>query len=119
MRQRKPGTNTQRFAMWVQSASRRSMSMKMCAARARRIVDSVMPRPSTIEQLPPDILEQLQELLRDPRVTQMEATARINAILADQGEEPVSKSAVIRYAVRMEQVGAKLRESRAVADMWF
>ena len=77
-----------------------------------------MPRPSTIEQLPPDILEQLQELLRDPRVTQMEATARINDILAEQGEEPVSKSAVNRYAVRMEQVGAKLRESRAVADMW-
>lgn len=77
-----------------------------------------MPRPSTIEQLPPDILEQLQALLRDPRVTQMDATARINEILAEQGEEPVSKSAVNRYAVRMNEVGAKLRESRAVADMW-
>jgi len=77
-----------------------------------------MPRPSTIEQLPPDILEQLQALLRDPRVTQMDATARINAVLEEQGEEPVSKSAVNRYAVRMEHVGAKLRESRAVADMW-
>ncbi len=77
-----------------------------------------MPRPSTIEQLPPDILEQLQALLRDPRVTQLDATARINAVLADKGEEPVSKSAVNRYAVRMDQVGERLRQSRAMAEMW-
>lgn len=77
-----------------------------------------MPRASTIDQLPPDILEQLQALLRDPRVTQLDATARINAILAEKGEEPVSKSAVNRYAVKMDQVGERLRQSRAVAEMW-
>jgi len=93
------------------------MPLSICAPfLAPESID--MPRPSTIEQLPPDILEQLQALLRDPRVTQMDATARINAVLEEQGEEPVSKSAVNRYAVRMEHVGAKLRESRAVADMW-
>src|SRR3569832_464552 len=79
---------------------------------------AVMPRPSTIEQHPPDILEQLQELLRDPRVTQMEATARINAILADQEVEPVSKSAEKRNAERKKQDRTKQHESRAVADMW-
>ncbi|MCK9468190.1 MAG: DUF3486 family protein [Porticoccaceae bacterium] len=78
-----------------------------------------MARPSTVEQLPPDILEQLQALLRDPRVSQMDATVRINAILAEQGHpERVSKSAVNRYSRRMEQVGERLRQSRAVAEMW-
>lgn len=77
-----------------------------------------MARPSTIEQLPPDILEQLQALLRDPRVSQMDTTARINAILEERGEKPVSKSAVNRYSQRMEEVGDRLRQSRAVAEMW-
>lgn len=78
-----------------------------------------MPRPSTIERLPPDILEQLHALLRDPRVTQLDATARINAVLAEDGiETRVSKSAVNRYAVRMDEVGERIRESRAVAEMW-
>jgi hypothetical protein len=77
-----------------------------------------MPKPSTIDTLPPDILEQLQALLRDPRVTQLDATVRINAILAEQGQEPVSKSAVNRYAMKMDKVGAKLQQSRAIAEMW-
>jgi len=75
-------------------------------------------RPSKVEQLPVDILEKLQELLRDPRVSQMEATKRINAILDERGEEPISKSGVNRYAVRMEVVGSKLRQSREMAEMW-
>lgn len=78
-----------------------------------------MPKVSTIERLPPDILEQLHTLLRDPRVTQLDATARINAILAEDGiEARVSKSAVNRYAVRMDEVGERLRESRALSEMW-
>ncbi|WP_286694989.1 DUF3486 family protein [Spongiibacter sp. UBA1325] len=76
-------------------------------------------RPSTIEQLPPDILQQLQALLRDPRVTQLAATHQINAILEAEGhQDRVSKSAVNRYAVRMEQVGERLRQSRQVSEMW-
>jgi hypothetical protein len=77
-----------------------------------------MPKPSTITSLPPDILEQLQALLRDPRVTQLDATRRINAILTEQGQEPVSKSAVNRYSMKMDRIGAKLQQSRAIADMW-
>jgi hypothetical protein len=74
---------------------------------------------SSIDRLPDDVREELQALLRDPRVTQLEATARINAILeADGHPERLSKSAVNRYAVRMEEVGAKLREAREVAKMW-
>lgn len=78
-----------------------------------------MGRQSSIDQLPPDILEQLQDLLRDPRVTQLDATRRINAILEEDGrEERLTKSAVNRYSVKMEAVGKKLRESREVAEMW-
>lgn len=76
-------------------------------------------RSSSVEQLPPDILEQLQALLRDPRVTQLDATRQINVILEQQGaEDRVSKSAVNRYAVRMERIGKRMRESRQVAEMW-
>lgn len=76
-------------------------------------------RPSTIDRLPDDVREKLHELLRDPRVTQLEATRQINEILEREGhEERLSKSSLNRYAVRMEAVGQKMREAREVADMW-
>ena len=78
-----------------------------------------MARQSTITSLPADILEKLQELLRDPRCTQLKATAQINAILEAKGhEERVTKSAVNRYSQRFEEVGARLRQSREVAEVW-
>ncbi|MBI9077427.1 MAG: DUF3486 family protein [Desulfatibacillum sp.] len=65
------------------------------------------------------ILEQFQELLRDPRVTQLDATARINEILDAEGHpERLSKSSVNRYAKKMEEVGRQIRQSREVAKMW-
>lgn len=74
---------------------------------------------SSIDRLPDDIRIKLQELLRDPRCTQIGATARINAILEEEGHpERLSKSAVNRYALKMEDVGAKLRQSREIAQMW-
>lgn len=74
---------------------------------------------SSIDRLPEDVREQLQALLRDPRVTQLDATARINAILDEvDHDERLSKSAVNRYAVRMDKIGARLRQSREVAKMW-
>jgi hypothetical protein len=78
-----------------------------------------MARASSIERLPKDILEQLQVLLRDPRVSQLDATAQINGILEQTGiDDRVSKSAVNRYAVKMQEVGAKLQQSRELAEMW-
>lgn len=78
-----------------------------------------MPRPSSIVQLPPEILEQLQELLRNPRCSQAECADRVNRILEESGYEiRISKSAVNRYSMKMEEAGAKLRESREVAKMW-
>lgn len=76
-------------------------------------------QPSTIDRLPDDIRRNLQELLRDPRVTQLDATAKINVILEEEGHPGrISKSAVNRYAVKMEEVGKKLRQSREIAQMW-
>lgn len=78
-----------------------------------------MAQASTIDLLPADIKSKLQELLQDPRVTQLQVTAEINVLLAEEGHgERVSKSAVNRYAVRMSEVGEKLRQSREVADMF-
>lgn len=78
-----------------------------------------MAQPSSIDRLPDDIKGRLQELLQDPRVTQLEATARINEILEAEGHaDRVTKSSVNRYAVRMAEVGEKLRQSRDVASMF-
>lgn len=77
------------------------------------------PQASTIDRLPDDIRATLQQLLQDPRLTQLEITAKINALLEEDGhEDRVSKSAVNRYAVKMSEVGEKLRQSRDVADMF-
>lgn len=73
---------------------------------------------SSIKTLPPALLEQLQEWLRDPSITQMEATERLNALLIELGEKPRSKSAVNRYALQMQAVGDKIQQSREIADMW-
>lgn len=77
-----------------------------------------MARPSSVELIPEDLLKELNALLADPRVSQIDAVKRINAILIEQGEDPLSKSAVNRYAVRMNEVGKRLQERHAVADMW-
>lgn len=78
-----------------------------------------MPKPSTIEILPPEIKAQLQAWLQDPRITQIEATERANSLLELAGHpERVTKSSVNRYAMRMDEIGTKLRQSREIADMW-
>lgn len=77
-----------------------------------------MAAKSTIKTLEPELLEQLQDWLRDPRITQLEATERLNELLEEVGEAPRSKSAVNRYAVQMNEIGAKIQQSREMADMW-
>jgi hypothetical protein len=78
-----------------------------------------MPRPSKIDQLPDEVRDALNGWLRDPAITQEEATERTNQLLEAVGHpERVSKSGVNRYSLRMEQVGERLRQSRQVAEMW-
>ena len=78
-----------------------------------------MAGPNKIDRLPDDLREALDDLLRDPAVSQLEAGRRVNAMLAQTDHpERLDKSTVNRYSQRMEKVGKRLRESRAVADMW-
>jgi hypothetical protein len=74
---------------------------------------------SSIDRLPDNIRERLQDLLRDPHITQKAAREKINAIL-DETDHPerLSKSAVNRYYQKMKEAGAKLRQSREIAEMW-
>lgn len=73
---------------------------------------------SSIKTLPPQLLEQLQDWLRDPCITQAQATERLNDLLIEIGEKPRSKSAVNRYSIQMNEVGEHIRQSRELAEMW-
>lgn len=77
-----------------------------------------MGRPSSIDKLSPEVRDQLHEFLRDPAISQLEATELTNLVLAERGEKPVSKSSVNRYAMNMEKVGERLRASREMAKLW-
>lgn len=77
-----------------------------------------MSRPSRIAMLPPGVREELQAWLRDPGITQTEATARANDLLEAMGLPPVSRHSVNRYDRRMREAGRKLRQSREVAEAW-
>ena len=77
-----------------------------------------MGGPSSIARLPEDVREQLSAWLRDPGITQREATARANELLALLDQPPLSKSAVNRYDLRMRAAGERLQQSREVADVW-
>ena len=79
-----------------------------------------MGRPSTINQLPADIRESLHTWLRDPAITQTEATRRLNTLLEELhiDRKPISRRAVNRYDLKLRVVGQRLRESRQVAEAW-
>lgn len=79
-----------------------------------------MGRQSTIDRLPDEAREALNAYLRDPAITQEQATERVNALLDELGlaEHKVSRYAVNRYDLRMREVGKRLRESRQVAEAW-
>jgi len=78
-----------------------------------------MGRKSTIDLLPEAFKTALNALLRDPAVTQLDAATEVNRLLMQAGEEErVSKSSVNRYAMRMDKIGAKLKQSREVSKMW-
>ena len=76
-------------------------------------------RPSSIDKLPADLREMLDDWLRDASVTQIEAAARLNDYLAARSKNfRVSHHAVSRYDRRMRRVGERLRESRQIAEAW-
>jgi len=78
-----------------------------------------MARPSSIDLLPKDAREALQAWLRDPSITQSEATERTNDLLEELGlKQNISRQAVNRYDIKMREVGQRLQQSRQMAEMW-
>lgn len=78
-----------------------------------------MGRTSTIDKLAPEVLEKLQAWLRDKSINQEESANRTNSLMKELGIDfKISRSAVNRYARKMDKVGAKLQQSREISEMW-
>ena len=85
-----------------------------------------MSQPNSINRLPSEVREALHGWLRDPAITQTEATKRTNALLdelaAQQPEgkraEYVSRQAVNRYDQRMRAACERLLQSQQVTEVW-
>ncbi len=71
-----------------------------------------MPRKSTVKQLPPQILREVNRLLADDRHTLDQVVAHLRAM----GVDDVSRSALHRHKQRFDEVAAKLRQSREVTE---
>ncbi|BEB98975.1 DUF3486 family protein [Escherichia coli] len=78
-------------------------------------------RLSKVDLLPGSIREQLHQMLREKRHTQEEIREAINALIDEHNlpeEMQLSRTGLNRYAIRMEKVGAKIRASREMAEVW-
>lgn len=78
-------------------------------------------RLSKVDLLPDSIREQLHQMLREKRYTQEEIREAINALIDEHNlpeEMQLSRTGLNRYASRMEKVGAKIRASREMAEVW-
>ncbi len=74
-----------------------------------------MGRKSSIDLLPEELKNKLIALLAKPEVTQQDITDIINS---EAGETVVSKSAVNRYAIKMEEFSRKNRQAAFVAKAY-
>lgn len=74
-----------------------------------------MATRSAAERLPDELRKRLIELLQEPSVTQQAVADIINA---EAGEPVISKSAVNRYAKKMERFAEKNRQARQVAEAY-
>jgi hypothetical protein len=57
-------------------------------------------------------------MLRDRKVSQQAILDRVNRMLQEEGQEPISKSSLSRFATKWEEAGARMRASREAADRW-
>lgn len=73
-------------------------------------------RLSSIDLIPEDIRLKLNAALRDRTLTQKQILDAINPLLYSRGHDPISKSAINRYSMQIEEKGAMMREAREAAD---
>lgn len=88
---------------------------ELCQALIYQSEESDMGRKSTVESLTPELKNRLLELLAKPDVTQAEIADIINE---EAGSKVVSKSAVNRYAIKMEEFTRKNREAAEIAKAY-
>lgn len=78
-------------------------------------------RRSKVDMLPEEIKAELNTMLRDGRLEQKEILDLVNSSIQDAGlpdNAQLSQSGLNRYASRMEEVGAKIRQMREVSEVW-
>jgi len=78
-------------------------------------------RRSKVQMLPEQLKTELDAMLRDGRLSQQEVLDVINRQIESSGlpeDAKISQSGLSRYATRMEKIGAKIRQSREVAEVW-
>lgn len=78
-------------------------------------------RKSKVELLPPDILENVHQMMRDGRLQQIDIVAAVNQLIEEKGlpeEEKISVPGFNRYSQRMAKVGARISQAREVAEVW-
>ena len=73
-------------------------------------------RPSRVDKLPPAVKIQVDKDLREGKKTQKDIVEEANETL--ENNQKISLSGFNRYATTMESVGAKLRETREIANVW-
>jgi len=74
-------------------------------------------RPSSIDLLPEDLRIRLNAALRDKRLTQKEILDTFNKLLEEREHAPISRSALNRYAIQVEDMAGRLSEMREAASM--
>ncbi len=78
-------------------------------------------RRSKVDLLPSEIKKQLNKMLRDGRLQQQEILSIVNQAIDEAGlpdDARLSKTGLNRYATRVEEVGAKIRQMREVSAVW-
>lgn len=78
-------------------------------------------RKSKVELLPEDIRASIGALIRSGDMTQKDILAAVNEMIDEAGlpeDAKISRTSFNRYAQRMENRGARIREAREVAEVW-
>jgi hypothetical protein len=78
-------------------------------------------RKSKVALLPPELKEQINEMIRSGSLTQLEIHARLRQLIEEKGlgdEAMPSYTSLNRYHQRMEAVGQKIMAGRQMAEVW-
>ncbi len=78
-------------------------------------------RKSKVNLLPAEIRDSLNEFIRSGSMTQEAIREEVNKMIDEAGlpeDAKLSRTGFNRYAKRMADMGARLRQSREVAEVW-